>query len=157
MRWRRRNELARQRYRDKRATERFLYRRVPNKQPIPFRLHDAPTLARFCADRGSTFLALPRLLQQMRGDHNDKNLQLLLQRSNICTTLLGLRASNNQVNYWNCPLVWDTGASFGLSPFRGDFIDYMPCEIPVNDIKSTNIVVGLGTTLHKFSVEGQPL
>ena len=24
----------------------------------------------------------------------------------------------------DCPVVWDTGASYGLTPFRSDFIDY---------------------------------
>ena len=47
-------------------------------------------------------------------------------------------------------MVWDTGASFGLTPFRGDFIDYVKCNIQVNDIARTNIVIGIGTTLHKF-------
>ncbi|KAL7474042.1 hypothetical protein ACHAW6_000041, partial [Cyclotella cf. meneghiniana] len=50
----------------------------------------------------------------------------------------------------NCPLVWDTGASFGLTPFRSDFIDYTECSIKVNDVSKTNTVVGIGTTLHKF-------
>ncbi len=30
-------------------------------------------------------------------------------------------------------LIWDTGASYGLTPFRSDFIDYVKCEIPVRD------------------------
>lgn len=55
----------------------------------------------------------------------------------------------------NCLLVWDTRASFGLTPFRNDFIDYIECIIPVNDIARTNIVVGIGTTLHKFDMNGE--
>ena len=47
-------------------------------------------------------------------------------------------------------LIWDTGASFGLTPFRSDFIDYVPCDIPVKDVTKVNRVVGIGTTLHKF-------
>jgi hypothetical protein len=54
-------------------------------------------------------------------------------------------------------LVWDTGASFGLTPFRGDFIDYVECSIPVRDIARTNIVVGIGTTLHKFQFQGEDI
>jgi hypothetical protein len=55
----------------------------------------------------------------------------------------------------DCPLVWDTGASFGLTPFRSDFIDYTECRIPVNDIARTNMVIGLGTTLHRFELDGE--
>eukprot|EP00956_Cyclotella_meneghiniana_P016260 scaffold25580_cov72-Cyclotella_meneghiniana.AAC.1 len=55
----------------------------------------------------------------------------------------------------NCPLVWDTGASFGLTPFRSDFIDYTECNIQVNDIARSNTVIGMGTTLHKFRLDGE--
>jgi hypothetical protein len=47
-------------------------------------------------------------------------------------------------------LIWDTGASTGLTPFWSDFIDYVECEIDVPDITKVNKVVGIGTTLHKF-------
>ncbi len=55
------------------------------------------------------------------------------------------------------PLVWDTGALFGLTPFCQDFIDYTECSIPVNDIARTNTVIGIGTTLHKFKVDGKDI
>ena len=70
---------------------------------------------------------------------------------------LELGAVNKHATLWNCPLAWDTGASFGLTPFRADFIDYVECQIPVKDISKTNIVVGIGTTLHKFMIEGEPI
>ena len=47
-------------------------------------------------------------------------------------------------------LIWDTGASAGLTPFHSDFIDYVECEIEVWDITKVNKVVGIGTTLHRF-------
>jgi hypothetical protein len=47
-------------------------------------------------------------------------------------------------------LIWDTGGSAGLTPFRSDFIDYVECEINVRDVTKVNKVVGIGTTLHKF-------
>ncbi len=47
-------------------------------------------------------------------------------------------------------MIWDTGASAGLTPFQRDFIDYVECEIDVRDITKVNKVVGIGTTLHKF-------
>jgi hypothetical protein len=55
-------------------------------------------------------------------------------------------------------LIWDTGASYGLTPFRSDFIDYVKCEIPVRDVTKVNTVVGIGTTLHKFTdINGNPV
>ena len=33
----------------------------------------------------------------------------------------------------------------------------MECQIPVNDIARTNMVVGIGTTLHKFNVDDDPV
>jgi hypothetical protein len=47
-------------------------------------------------------------------------------------------------------LIWDTGASAGLTPFCSDFIDYVECEIDVCDITKVNKVVGIGMALHKF-------
>ncbi len=43
-------------------------------------------------------------------------------------------------------LIWDTGASAGLTPFRSDFIDYVKCEIDVRAITKVKKVVGIGTT-----------
>ncbi len=55
-------------------------------------------------------------------------------------------------------LIWDTGASYGLTPFRSDFIDYVKCEIPVRDVTKVNTVVGIGMTLHKFiDINGNPV
>jgi len=65
----------------------------------------------------------------------------------------GLRDSKSLI------LIWDTGESYGLTPFRSDFIDYVKCcEIPVRDVTKVNTVVGMGTTLHKFTdINGNPV
>ena len=47
-------------------------------------------------------------------------------------------------------IIWDTGASFGLAPFKSDFIDYVKCNTPVKDVKKVNTVIGIGTIIHKF-------
>ena len=47
-------------------------------------------------------------------------------------------------------LVCDTGASYGLTPFRSDFIDYVECAILVKDVTKVNRVIGIGTNIHKF-------
>ena len=42
-------------------------------------------------------------------------------------------------------LVWDSGASFGLTLFCADFIDYAECDIDVKDNSKLNKVIGFGT------------
>jgi hypothetical protein len=59
----------------------------------------------------------------------------------------------------NMMLVWDTGASIGLTPFRSGFIDYLPLDgITVKDIARNNNVLGIGTIMWKLSTtKGQPI
>ena len=59
-------------------------------------------------------------------------------------------ADPDNPNFYNTPLIWDTGASWGLSPFRADFIDYEEVSIPVKDISKTNMVIGIGTVMYKL-------
>ena len=47
-------------------------------------------------------------------------------------------------------LIWDTGASFGFTPFKSDFIDGVKCNTPVKDVTKDNTIIGIGTTIHKF-------
>ena len=49
-------------------------------------------------------------------------------------------------------LVWDTGASLGLTPFISDFIDYAEADISVKDVTKINHVIVIGTTIHKFKL-----
>ena len=48
------------------------------------------------------------------------------------------------------PLVWYSGAPFGLTPFCADFIDYMEHDSNVKDSSKFNKIIGFGTTYHKF-------
>jgi hypothetical protein len=60
----------------------------------------------------------------------------------------------------NLVLIWeDTGTSYGLTPFRSDFIDYVKCDIPVRDVTKVNTVTGIGTTLHNLftDINGNPI
>jgi hypothetical protein len=54
-------------------------------------------------------------------------------------------------------LIWDMGASFGLTPFRSDFIAYVACTIPVRDVTRVNNIIGIGTTLHNSDTKGFPV
>eukprot|EP00956_Cyclotella_meneghiniana_P028265 scaffold65213_cov39-Cyclotella_meneghiniana.AAC.4 len=116
----------------------------------------------FVVDRGNTFLAGIRLLQQFEHESLAKSATETVHRLNLFGVNLGLHdcqgehgKQRQRITAKDCPLVWDTGASFGLTPFRSDFIDYTECNIPVNDIARTNIVIGLGTTLHRFELDGK--
>ena len=53
-------------------------------------------------------------------------------------------------NYKSIMLIWDTGASFGLTLFRSDFIHYVKADIPVKDVTKVNRVISVGATIHKF-------
>ena len=50
------------------------------------------------------------------------------------------------------PVIFDTGASIGLTPFRSDFIDYQVLDnVTVKDIARQNKVLGVGTVMWKFA------
>ena len=59
-------------------------------------------------------------------------------------------SGHNNPSFKFCPIVWDTGASFGLTPFRKDFITYEKVSITVTDITKANTVIGIGTVMWKF-------
>ena len=60
-------------------------------------------------------------------------------------------ASHNHNSFRGMPLIWDTGASIGLTSFRSDFIDYQTLNnVTVKDIARKNKVLGVGTVLWKF-------
>ena len=58
--------------------------------------------------------------------------------------------ANDRPSFDDTPLIWDTGASSGLTCHPEDFIDFVPMELKVKDVTKTNTVVGVGTTLHKM-------
>jgi hypothetical protein len=58
---------------------------------------------------------------------------------------------DDPVNPKTTMLIWDTDASFGLTPIWSDFIDHVKCKTPVWDVTKINKVIGIGTTLHKFT------
>jgi hypothetical protein len=65
---------------------------------------------------------------------------------------------DDPVNPKTTMLIWDTGASFGLTHFWREFIDYVKCKIPIRDVTKVNKVFGIGTTLCKFTaVKGLPV
>jgi hypothetical protein len=98
------------------------------------------------------FLRLPQLLKTFcNHDCHVRQIKLALdQVALLCGTFEMHQSASDHLNPKTLILIWDTGASAGLTPFRSDFIDYVKCKIDVRDITKVNKVVGIGTTLHKF-------
>jgi len=109
------------------------------------------TLEGFCAV-DHDFLRLPQLLKTFcNHDYHMRQIKLALDRVALLRGAFEMHQSApDRLNPKTLILIWDTGASAGLTPFRSDFIDYVECEIDVRDITKVNKVVGIGTTLHKF-------
>ena len=149
-RWRkRRTYKARARMRRRRTVDHEFFLKPAVKPHFLLKSAVPPeTLGAFCADRGEFFLGFPKLMRKLELKEHGVQVQSTVGRANLLTSEVG--SSFMKATCKECPLVWDTGASFGLTPFRGDFIDYVECQIPVKDIARTNMVVGIGTTLHKF-------
>ena len=110
------------------------------------------TIDSFC-DGSRDFLSFVSLMSTFNEMDNAQNVQQLCQR----LAVLSYRSLNNRscndskkIDPKNLILNWDTGASFGLTPFRSDFINYVEAEISVKDVTKVNKVIGIGTTLHKF-------
>ena len=82
-----------------------------------------------------------------------QNVQQLCQRISVLSDSSFANRTFNastRIDPKSLILIWDTGASFGLTPFRSEFIDYVEADIAVKDITKINCVIGIGTTLHKF-------
>lgn len=58
--------------------------------------------------------------------------------------------ANSPNSFKHMMLALDMGASFGLTPFRQDFVDYVEVKLPVKDVMKVNKVIGVGTALFKF-------
>ena len=120
------------------------------------------TLARFCEN--TDFLSPMRLFRSFEEeDHvatlkqvlnqydNHADLRAVLVKEAKARVSVLMEANScphcSEANFWECPVIDDTGASYGLSPFRADFIDYEEVNISVQDIAHMNEVVGIGTVL----------
>jgi hypothetical protein len=105
------------------------------------------------------FLQLPRLLLQFRSIDHEMNIFSCIAR---VVALWGAFENCSVGGATKDPhtliLIWDTGALFGLTPFRSDFIDYVECDILVQDVTKVNKVIGIRTTIHKFTdTNGNPV
>ena len=125
---------------------------------------DESGLDAFCKARRKTeaFLSITRLQKKMAScRHKERIIETIVraQGYQLCIAVFQMlyksqkernKAKTKQLSPCYYSLIYDTGALFGLTPFRSDFIDYVKCEIKVGDISKVNTVVGIGTTLHRF-------
>ena len=109
------------------------------------------TLNRFC--KSTDFLSPVRLTKHFSTFDHAANAEKAVARMNLLCCQSDAARAFKQCSHSmkNTPLVYDTGASYGLTPFRADFIDYQTCDIPVKDISKTNRVKGIGTVMYKFT------
>ncbi len=131
---------------------------VPSKFELPSVL-DAMHLSAFCSQINP--LACLPVINRMADecDHHDaaqhvvNQVNAFLLQQTISFGLSKKDKSIKQESKVDCKhtlLIWDTGATHGLTPFLKDFIHYHPCDIPVKDISKVNRVIGVGTVMHKF-------
>ncbi len=105
------------------------------------------------------FLQLPRLLSQFTYiDHEKSISSCIAQVAALQGTFENCSVGGATKDPCTLILIWDTGALFGLTPFCSDFIDYVECDILVWDVTKVNKVIGIGTTIHKFTnTNGNPV
>ena len=80
------------------------------------------------------FLDAVRLLNSVESQDDTRGDQHVVS----CMNHLLLKASKSRMDvlksFKASPLVWEFGASFGLIPFHADYIDYVECDIDIQDI-----------------------
>ena len=98
------------------------------------------------------FLRLPQLLKTFcNHDYHVSQIKLALDQVALLRGTFEMhQLAPDRLDPKTLILIWDTGASAGLTPYCSDFIDYVECEIDVWDITKVNKVIVIGTTLHRF-------
>ena len=108
----------------------------------------------FCDNKCHELLQLPLLLSTLNHIDNVANINklVLIRSALLCGSILEYHLHHSvEIKYpRKLILIWDTGASYGLTLFRSDFFDYVKFDISVKDVTKINRAIGIGTTLHKF-------
>ena len=106
-----------------------------------------------CDEYNRDFLQHHRLLSSFTKIFHVTNVADLTQRANPLRDHIlenQVLQNSNGNDSRTMVLVWGTGAPYGLTPFRSDFIDYMKCNILVKEMTKVNSVIGIRNTFHKF-------
>ena len=108
------------------------------------------TINKFCYGNHD-FLALPWLVNSFSDrEFHAKNIKSCLSCAAVLRGMYDVHHAGCTKDPKTMVLIWDTGASAGLTPFRSDFIDYVEVDFEIRDVTKANKVAGIGTTLHKF-------
>ena len=75
-------------------------------------------LNEFVAERADTLLAASRLKSKLESADRSSGAEEVFRRLNLFHGIFHLHRASKRCTYFDCPLVWDTGASFGLTPFE---------------------------------------
>ena len=88
----------------------------------------------FCDGRNDS-KRLPKLLCEFVKLDQTSGSQQAVDRLNLFkSTLYACKDVNPVGNFQTMMLEWNTGASFGLTEFKDNFVDYVECDIPVKDV-----------------------
>ena len=90
---------------------------------------------------------LKELLANNQHTTHANHIKTCMDRANILCGHIGYSTSQDT---HTTMLFWDTGASFGLTPFKSNFIYYDKCIIPVKNVTKVITIIGFRTTIHKF-------
>ena len=128
-------------------------------EPIPPHVLD-----NFCVSRD--FTRLPKFISKIQykngTDLKDKLKEFLSNNQhathanhiNTCMVqanlLCGRLGSSTSQDPCTAVFILDIGVSFGFTPFKINFIDYVKCNIPVKDVTEVKTVIGIGKKIHKF-------
>ena len=147
-RWRRRKTKARARHkwcRTRTPESVFFTKSVNDNISHPHLIQDVPgaTLEYFC-DGSQYFMSFTRLMSKFKNMDHAQNVQQLCQRLAVLNDCLFKNRTFNASTTINTNffiLVWDTGVSLGMNPFRSDFIDYVDADIAIKDVTKINGVI----------------
>lgn len=137
--------------------------------PIPHPIVE-DTLAEDTIDeflRTADVLSVPRavakyftqdiLLGKVHVTFSEEDAKRTVLRANLLASNLRLNENSSghgpRPTFKDMPLIWDTGASSGLTPFRSDFLTYEECDIPIKDVSQVNRVKGMGLAGYQFKRE----
>ena len=98
-------------------------------------------------------MQLHRLLSSFTKLDHVENVADLTQRANLLRGQIlenWVLQNRDRKDPRTMMLVWDTGSSYVLTPFRSDFIDYVEFNITVKYVTKVNRNIGIRTNLHNF-------
>eukprot|EP00984_Skeletonema_dohrnii_P023181 scaffold12256_cov83-Skeletonema_dohrnii-CCMP3373.AAC.1 len=122
----------------------------------PYLKHNSEDLAALVANLDGPTKLVANFVATSLKEHA-KNIEAAVLRAEIMfneskSDKFRLRDSSSSYmqKYRSTPCVVDTGASYGLTPFKEDFLTYEECNIKVKAVGSENVVIGMGIVLYKM-------